>query len=395
MTIAPADTRTALRARARLFALTLVLAVSMIMLFGNFYASFFREHKALRYYANPSYSIYSAVKYANGFIRHEPHSVAPIGLDARIPANDTHRELIIFVLGETARADRFSLNGYAKPTNPLLMKEGVLSFSNIWACGTSTAVSVPCMFSNLGQSGYSDKKARATENVLDVLKHAGVNVLWLDNNSDSKGVALRVPYESYKTADKNPVCDVECRDEGMLADVQAYINGHPRGDIFIVLHQMGNHGPAYYKRYPASFEKFTPACKTNQLEKCSKEEIDNAYDNAILYTDYFLSQVIAMLKRHSAGFESAMFYISDHGESLGERGVYLHGLPGIIAPDTQRRVPGIMWFGKGFDEVDIKSLAAKRDRKYTHDNIFHTVLGFMEIETSVYDREMDIVHGTR
>jgi lipid A ethanolaminephosphotransferase len=218
-------------------------------------------------------------------------------------------------------------------------------------------------------------------------------VLWIDNNSSSKGVAVRVPYESYKTPKSNPACDIECRDVGMLSHIQAYIDEHQKGDIFIVLHQMGSHGPAYYKRYPAEFEKFAPACKTNQLENCSKAEIDNSYDNTIIYTDYFLSEVIKLLKRNDTKFESAMFYVGDHGESLGEHGIYLHGIPLVIAPEAQRHVPAVVWFSGNYDELDRKSLAVKKDGKYTHDNVFHTVLGFMEIETSVYKKEMDIVHS--
>jgi lipid A ethanolaminephosphotransferase len=295
-------------------------------------------------------------------------------------------------VGETARADRFSLNGYAKETNPLLKQEQLINFNNFWSCGTSTAKSVPCMFSTYKASEYSKAKSQSTENVLDVLKHAGVNVLWLDNNSDSKGVADRVEYQSFKNSEVNPLCNPECRDVGMLEGIQAYINQHPKGDIIIVLHQMGNHGPAYYKRYPAEFEKFTPVCKTNQLEECSKEELDNAYDNAILYTDYFLSKVIAILKQNSDGFETAMFYISDHGESLGEKGLYLHGLPNFIAPDTQRHVPAILWVGDNYAEINTELLKNKQNEKLSHDNVFHSLLGFMEIESSVYDKTMDIFY---
>ena len=298
-------------------------------------------------------------------------------------------------MGETARADRFSLNGYSKETNPQLKKENIVNFTNFWSCGTSTATSVPCMFSKFTASEYNKEKIHSTGNVLDVLNHAGVNVLWLDNNSDSKGVAERVQYQSYKSPDINTICDPECRDVGMLVDIQTYINEHPQGDIMIVLHQMGNHGPAYYKRYPPAFEKFKPACKTNQLEDCSKEELDNAYDNAILYTDFFLSKVIALLKQNSSGFESAMFYVSDHGESLGENGLYLHGLPNIIAPDTQRHVPAIFWIDDNYNEIDTKQLKNKQNIQFSHDNVFHTILGFMEVESSVYDKTLDILHNSR
>ncbi len=112
---------------------------------------------------------------------------------------------------------------------------------------------------------------------------------------------------------------------------------------------MGSHGPAYYKRYPKAFEKFTPTCKTNQFSKCSNEMINNAYDNTIVYTDYFLSQVIALLKKNQT-HQSAVLYMSDHGESLGEKGLYLHGMPYFIAPKEQTHVPSIAWFDKQFSK---------------------------------------------
>jgi lipid A ethanolaminephosphotransferase len=180
----------------------------------------------------------------------------------------------------------------------------------------------------------------------------------------------------------------------MLAGLQGYIDQQANGDILIVLHQMGNHGPAYYKRYPESFEKFKPACKTNELDQCSKKDIGNAYDNAILYTDYFLFKVISLLKENSNEFETVMIYMSDHGESLGENGLYLHGLPYFAAPKTQTLVPAIFWFGKSYDELDLNTLTYKLNLPYSHDNLFHTVIGIMELNTSVYDRKMDLLSAT-
>ncbi|HSH07739.1 MAG TPA: phosphoethanolamine--lipid A transferase [Burkholderiales bacterium] len=387
--------RSELLARLKLLGFTLATMAGVVLAFGSFYASFFREHKVLRAYANPTYYSYAAIQYLRQRLTPEVDTaLAPVGRDAKIPATDPHRELIIMVLGETARADRFSLNGYARDTNPQLREAGAISLTNVWACGTSTAVSVPCMFALDGESG-SAARGTGRENLLDVLQHAGVNVLWRDNNSDSKGVALRVPYEDYRSPKLYPVCDLECRDEGMLGDLQRYIDAHPSGDIFIVLHQMGNHGPAYYRRYPAAFERFKPACRDDDLSRCSRDEIDNAYDNAILYTDHFLAQTIALLERNDAHFETALFYVSDHGESLGEGGLYLHGMPKLIAPDTQVRVPVVLWFGKNFDDVDLPALQKKRDVRFTHANIFHTVLGFLEIETSVYQAGLDILQDAR
>lgn len=372
---------------------SLLLSVALILSLSNFYASFFREHKPLRFYANPSYYIYSSIKYVNSLFDSGTTSLKPIGLDANIPPSDKPRELVIFVVGETARADHFSLNGYNKKTNPLLEMEKVFSFDNVWSCGTSTAYSVPCMFSIYGRSDYSKTKGALTENALDILKRAGVNVAWLDNNSSSKGVADRIGEIDYKSPGINPICDIECRDEGMLANLQTYIDTHSTGNIFIVLHQMGNHGPAYYKRYPKDFEKFTPTCQTNQLEQCSQAEISNTYDNALLYTDYFLSKTIKFLKNNDNQFETALLYVSDHGESLGENNLYLHGLPYMIAPDEQTHVPMIMWFGDGPDNDEINSslLKQKIHTKLSHDNIFHTILGLMNIESEVYNENMDII----
>jgi lipid A ethanolaminephosphotransferase len=311
--------------------------------------------------------------------------------------NDHHTELVIMVVGEAARADHFSLNGYEKKTNPLLENKDIINFSEFYSCGTSTAYSVPCMFSIFDRDDYSYKKGISTQNVLDVLTHTkDIEVLWRDNNSDSKGVALRVPFEDYRTSKTNTICEDngECRDEGMLVGLDEYIKKNKGKDILIVLHQMGNHGPAYYKRYPKEFEKFTPVCETNQLEQCTQEEISNAYDNALLYTDYFLTKTINFLKKYDKTHETALIYMSDHGESLGENGVYLHGLPYFMAPDSQTNIGAFMWFGEEMKkDIDMKKLHKNKEQKYSQDNLFHTLLGLFEVETKVYDKSKDIIYA--
>ena len=377
--------------RARLIGVAVVLMVVSIAPFSSHYTSFFREHKILRYYANPAAFTYSGFKYMSMAMADASNYIyETIGLDAHIPVDDLDRELIILVVGEAARADRFSLNGYVRETNPLLKKEDVISFTDVFSCGTATAYSLPCMFSHFDRSDFDVEEARNTDNLLDVLTHAGVHVLWRDNNSDSKGVADSDVFEDFRSPEVNPVCDPECRDVGMLAGLSSYIEGESDGDIVIVLHQMGNHGPAYYKRYPSSFEKFTPVCQTNQLENCTDIEIGNAYDNAILYTDYFLEEVITFLKTYDSHFQTAMYYMSDHGESLGENGLYLHGLPYMLAPETQKHVASIMWFGSSY-KVDRQAMWAKENEKISHDNYFHTVLGLMEIGTEVRNPLQDIM----
>jgi lipid A ethanolaminephosphotransferase len=347
--------------------------------------------------------MYSIGNYINKSINSGPIVLKEVGKDAKVTKieneHEEKTELIIMVVGEAARANRFSLNGYEKETNPLLKQEEIYNFPNMYSCGTSTAESVPCMFSIFDKTDYDYKKGISTENIIDVLKHTkDIEILWRDNNSDSKGVALRVDFEDYRTSEKNTICDNgECRDEGMLVGLEEYIKKNKGKDILIVLHQMGNHGPAYYKRYPKEFEKFTPVCKTNQLENCTQEEVSNGYDNAILYTDYFLSKVINFLKPYSNDYETAMLYMSDHGESLGENGLYLHGLPYFMAPDEQKHIGSLMWFGEGSikDDIDTQKLTTYKDNQFSHDNLFHTLLGLFEVETDVYKKDMDILFNAK
>ena len=383
---------------SRLKYITLLLAIlgGVVYIFSKSYTSFIREHKPLRYSVNPLYWIYSGGKYIGKTFNSGEIVVKPIGVDAkRLPdAKDNRHKLVIMVVGEAARADHFSLNGYKRETNPLLSKDDILDFSNVSSCGTATAESVPCMFAIYGRKDYNYKRGITTENVLDVLKHTKkIAILWRDNNSDSKGVALRVNYEWYKYPNKNTICEgIECRDEGMLVGLDDFIEKNKDKDILIVLHQMGNHGPAYYKRYPKEFEKFKPVCKTNQLEECSQQEIANGYDNAILYTDYFLDKVIHFLKKYDDKYDTAMFYMSDHGESLGEDGVYLHGLPYFMAPEAQTHIGAMMWLGKSMQKkVDMQQLKDERNEHFSQDNLFHTLLGIFHVQTSVYDKKLDVI----
>ena len=375
----------------KLLATSVLGIILIIFLLYKPYASFFREHKPLRAYSNPLYWVYSTARFVQAQTDANPGEITPVGKDAHIVQLHPDRELIILVVGETARADHFSLNGYPRETNPLLKQEKLVNFTQVSACGTSTAISVPCMFSVLNQSDFSYSEARQRENLLDVLTRAGVFVLWRDNNSSSKGVADRVTYENYRDPANNPVCDVECRDEGMLVGLQQVIDSHPAGDIFIVLHQMGNHGPAYYKRYPENFEVFTPTCRSAELKQCTEQEINNAYDNALRYTDYFLSKTIQLLKQNSTHFETAMLYVSDHGESLGENGLYLHGLPDFIAPDSQTHVPALLWIGDSYLDIDHQAIQRKADLPLSHDHLFHTLLGLFEINSEVHEESLDIL----
>jgi lipid A ethanolaminephosphotransferase len=228
--------------KLKVILLSFVVIIVMLFSFSKFYTSFFREHKPLRYYTNPTYWIYSIGHYIGKSFSSAEVTVKKIALDAEVTKDSKRAKLVIMVVGEAVRADHLSLNGYKRETTPLLKKERIINFSNMHSCGTSTAHSVPCMFSWFNRDEYSYKKGVGYENVLDVLHHTGkIAILWRDNNSNSKGVATRLSYEDYKSSQNNTICkEGECRDEGMLIGLDEYINRHKTKDILIVLHQMGN-----------------------------------------------------------------------------------------------------------------------------------------------------------
>ena len=376
-------------------AVSIIMALALIALcllpFGDQYASFFRQHKPIRYYTNPITPVYSAFKLGKVYYDDatRPTSIIKHATDAKINAAahaDGKPKLMVFVVGETARADHISLNGYPRDTMPLLsQQDNLYSFSAATSCGTSTAYSVPCMFSYAGQDGYNVDDAKYHENALDTLSRLGVNVIWRDNNSSSKGVADRVTYVDFKTPEHNPVCDTECRDVGMLTDFDALLakdkhDKKPAQDTLMVLHQMGNHGPAYYKRYPKAFEFFKPVCMSNELSQCDTASLINGYDNAIRYTDFFLNATIETLKKYQDDYDVVMVYMSDHGESLGENNLYLHGLPYKIAPEAQKHVPLIVWSPTN-NGVSAAGLAAMKNQPVSHDVITPSLLNFYGIQT--------------
>jgi lipid A ethanolaminephosphotransferase len=393
----PLSFKQELKSRFRSIVCFLIAIVVLVIPFTADYTSFIREHRIVRFYSNPTYSVYSAIKYATEQSSISVHNLPLIKTaedSVLLDPSTSKKELIIMVVGETARADRFSLNGYKRNTNPELSKQDIISFSNVTSCGTSTSVSVPCMFSSLGREKYDKEKALDQENALDVLKKNGIVVLWRDNNSDSKGVATRIKYEDFKSPTLNPNCKGECRDVGMLSGLDQYIEKNKDKDMMIVLHQMGNHGPEYYRRYPKEFERFKPACQTGELRDCTKEEVDNAYDNAILYTDDFLSEVINFLKKYDDQYEVAMLYVADHGESLGEHGIYLHAAPYMIAPKEQTHVPAIAWTGKSFD-YSLNDIQPYKDTALSHDDLFCTLLVAYELESKMCEGKNAILAKNR
>jgi lipid A ethanolaminephosphotransferase len=377
------------------FALSLVLAAGLLMSDLKSYSSILRERKDFMSSFQPGAPLVGAIRYAKMISRSANVPVTAIGEDARLGASyiiDRKPLLTIVVAGETARSQNFSLNGYDKDTNPRLAKLPVISFDNVHSCGTATAVSLPCMFSRFTHDTYSYEKGLAHENVLDVLTHAGLHVEWWDNNTGHKNLADRIPSRSLIHSDNKEFCAAgECNDGIFMQALKDYAKTITQ-DTVLVLHQIGSHGPTYYLRYPEEFERFKPACRTAEFKNCSAEEITNSYDNTIAYTDEVLAQTIEFLQAQDQ-LTTALLYVSDHGESLGEGGLYLHGSPYFMAPDQQTKVPMILWMSEAFKdkfEIDQSCLANKDNTILSHDNLFHSLLGMLDINTRERDPALDI-----
>ena len=373
-----------------------LIATTVLVAFQPF-ASTMRNHKQLRYLMNPLNTVYALGYVASKPLRQGKSVLEGIGADAVAPAPGERPPLLVLVIGETARSANFSLNGYARTTNPELAREDIASFRNAVSCGTSTAASLPCMFSSLGRERYN-ARPHDYENLLDVLHRSGLAVMWIDNQSGCKGVCDRVPSASTAELTDSELCHKgECLDAIMLKGLDERLAELPQDrrkrGVVLVMHQMGSHGPAYYQRSPAGAKTFGPECTSNNLQECTSSELINAYDNSIVYTDQVLGSLISWLKSQQTKFDPAMVYVSDHGESLGENNLYLHGLPYGIAPDNQKRIPWITWLSPAFAQraaIDFSCVKKRKDIAVSHDNYFHSVLGLLQVRTKIYEGAQDV-----
>jgi lipid A ethanolaminephosphotransferase len=371
------------------------------LLFTNLkgYSTVLRADKELMASVQPLAPMGAALRYAKMMLKSTTVVLLPTGTDATAGPHLAGAEkpvLMVIVAGETARAANWSLGGYERDTNPELGKRDILYYSNASSCGSATATSLPCMFSPLTRDQYSYEGGLSHENLLDVLVHAGFAVEWWDNNTGDKDVAARIPSRMMTAADGEEFCQPECIDAVFLKHLEEKA-ATITGNTVIVLHQIGSHGPSYWLRYPEDGERFAPACQTPELTDCSTEEIVNAYDNTIAYTDRFLSAVIDLLDRQTKVIP-AMFYVSDHGESLGEGGLYLHGTPYLMAPDYQTHVPIVFWMSDRFRAtlaLDKACMAAGTRDDVSHDNMFSTILGVLDISTTARDPDLDLAGTCR
>ncbi|PPE74573.1 phosphoethanolamine transferase [Solimonas fluminis] len=359
-----------------------------------------RIHRDVRVYVNPTFPLHAVKRYVQDILPKGPRlPPQPIATDAvRSTAVSSRPLLVVLVVGETTRAANFQLNGYGRETTPRLAKiPGLVNFPNVSACGTYTAESVPCMFSIDDRGVFSRGREEKQENLVDLLKRVGVKIGWLDNDSGCQNVCKRVGMVSLDATEDPLLCENgECRDGILLRDLPQQFPGV--GAKLLVLHTKGSHGPAYYKRYPESARAFTPDCRDANVQRCTREELVNAYDNTIVYIDQVLSDLVAKLEAQQGRMDSVMIYVSDHGESLGENGTYLHGLPWKLAPEEQRQVPMVAWFSRGAPQalgLDLGCVGQAAALPRTHDDVFSTMLGLFSVRTRAYEVKEDLFGACR
>ncbi|WP_430475078.1 phosphoethanolamine transferase [Thalassospira lucentensis] len=392
----------------------LIVVISLSCLggigFGYFkdYASVGRNNKILGKEVVPVNYIAASIQYAKHRLRATQIPFRTIGNDARMTPTTGKPTLMFLVVGETARAASVAANGYDRPTSEFTGKiPDLVAFQNVTSCGTATAVSVPCMFSPMTHSTYNEGIADNSENLLDVLAKAGVDVFWNENDGGCKGVCDRIANRTISDKEFPGMCAGGlCFDETMIDAVGQELGaetgaetGDEKGDVgkdrLIVLHLNGSHGPTYYERYPDNFRHFMPDCQQSDIENCTQQELVNTYDNTIRYTDFVIARLVDALKEQSEHYNTALLYVSDHGESLGESGLYLHGAPYFLAPAEQTHVPMMFWMSSGLaqdQKIDRGCLdGLARTGAFSHDNLFSTTLGLMQVETSIYDRTSDIL----
>lgn len=373
------------------FVLSLAICGSIMLANLKTTDNFFRDHRDAKYvltpvnYISASLSVYKMRKNSD-------HPFVNIAEDAKLEKywQNNKKNLFVFVVGETARAANFSLRGYNRPTNAPLDKhqKELLYFQDFSACGTSTAVALPCMFSKDSRTEYKLGSEEYTENFLDVLEKTGYKVIWRDNNTGCKNNCDRVEIEEF--------CNKKsCFDDVLLTNFKEKVK-KTNQDTFVVMHQTGSHGPAYFAHYPKTAEIYKPTCQTEVLSSCSHEELINVYNNTVYYTSIFLSDVIEQLKALSDEYNTVLFYASDHGESLGENGIYLHAQPYDNAPKVQKDIPFMVWMSdetaQAFN-LNRQCLQNKLKQPHSHDNLFHSVLGLSGVETKDYNPQLDIFNN--
>lgn len=359
----------------------LVVTLTWSFYFSSTWLWFDQHGKRLGGTVLPWSYIINSVRYQNlQSAKSQKQELLPAGT-----LKNSDKQIVVLVIGETARASNFEQYGYDRQTTPHLVQEGAIPLVNTKACATYTTASVRCILSH---EDSSSEFATSYEPLPSYLSRHGVDVIWRTNNWGEPKLNVNTYNRSseLKPSCTGSNCDL---DEVLLSKLGERITESKANKIFIVLHLKGSHGPEYFDQYPKEFEQFKPVCTSVELNKCTEQELINAYDNSLLYTDYVLFQTIELLKKQTT--PSTMMYISDHGESLGEEGLYLHGTPFSLAPSYQTEIPFFVWMSKEFQQQK-KLFGFSQDQNNHHSqlNIFHSVLGAFGMESPVYISTLDI-----
>ncbi len=380
--------------RLGLSALFLLVGVLILLSQLQPFSALMRNDKSLRYMIAPFNTVYST---ASTLLRDQNTDAERIRVvvdpNPQATLSPDRATLFVLVIGETARSANWQLAGYEKETNPMLSTMDILNIPKVEACGTSTDVSLPCMLSRVGRRDYDRDRILSEEALPSLLQRSGLNVTWVDNQSGSKGTSDGV--KTIRLSDNKALCGGgECMDLAFVEDLKTRLKTIRAGDRqVLILHQMGSHGPAYDLRSEDSDKVFGKVCSDPSFRSCSSEEIVNAYDASIRYTDRVLAGLINELKAH-AEVNTALLYISDHGESLGENGLFLHGAPYSISPDVQKVVPMVMWLSAGFkSDYEVSEETLRKNvtaQTVTHDHLYHTVLGLLKVKSSTYEARWDL-----
>lgn len=371
---------------------TLLCGVFVLFVQLQPFSALMRGDKSLRYLFAPVNIVYST---SSTLLRDQnPEKVQKVIVDASPKAIFTSDKPTLFVvlIGETTRSANWQLASYKKPTNPELSKLNIINIPKVQACGTSTDVSLPCMLSRVGRRDYDRKRILSEESLPSLLKRSGFSVTWVDNQSGCKGTCDGV--RVIKPTQDPLYCHAgACMDGVFNRSIdEAFDALNTQSHAVLFLHMMGSHGPAYYKRSTESEKVFGKECTDPTFKSCSKESIRAAYDSSIRYTDRVVAELIRKLQNRT-DINSALIYLSDHGESLGENGLYLHGAPYYIAPDEQKIVPMVMWFSEPFKKnytIDTRVIEENSHKPVAHDHLYHTILGLLNVRSSTYDSQWDL-----
>lgn len=352
------------------FAISLILLVGVLI--GNKQNVLWIDYNAtvLGSKIMPWSYIINSVRYYNYWkLMNQPEIKLP---DAEIVTDS--KDIFVLIIGESARSENFSLYGYSRETNPLLAKDSV-TVLNATASDTYTREAVKAILSyKPGEELY--------ELLPNYLQRNGVDVIWRTNNWGHPPLHLTKNYGKGDLKKRFPEAD-SGYDGILFHGLKEDIMASDSTKIFVGIHTYTSHGPEYYSNVPKEHKKFLPECRTVELSNASSSELINAYDNTILYTDYLVHSVIETLKNDFPDRRSCVIFISDHGESLGEGGYYMHGLPKSIAPSCQLKIPFIVWTSD--DTIKIKDMNSAG-----HYNIYHSVLNFLGMESPIYDETRNI-----